>query len=111
MRSGSLFSALIKIRKSKARTLSPLFSLSQHAPYVATYNYECIFHVPTMMPNNYKDPQQIHKKRHVGNDHVQIVSHCPSHPTLNTLYIPPPKCRYIYVAGYAVPSHLPPSLA
>lgn len=53
--------------------LDPFLSTGKVAPYHATYNYECMFHVPTMMPNNYKDPQQIHKKRHVGNDHVHIV--------------------------------------
>ncbi len=53
--------------------LDPNLTTGRYAPFYATYNLECIFHVPTMMPNNLKDAQQIHKKRHVGNDHVHIV--------------------------------------
>ena len=26
------------------------------------------------MPTNRQDPQQVHKKRHVGNDHVHIIA-------------------------------------
>ncbi|KAF0981277.1 hypothetical protein FDP41_012537 [Naegleria fowleri] len=48
-------------------------STGVNAPYYADYRTELMFHVPTMMPNNPKDPQQIHKKRHVGNDHVNII--------------------------------------
>ncbi|KAL9648269.1 hypothetical protein ABK040_013888 [Willaertia magna] len=48
-------------------------STGVQAPYFADYKTEVMFHVPTMMPNNPKDPQQIHKKRHVGNDHVNII--------------------------------------
>ncbi|EFC50362.1 rap/ran GTPase-activating protein [Naegleria gruberi] len=48
-------------------------STGTNAPYYADYRTELMFHVPTMMPNNSKDPQQIHKKRHVGNDHVNII--------------------------------------
>lgn len=32
-----------------------------------------MFHVPTMMPTDENDPQQLVKKRHIGNDHVKIV--------------------------------------
>ncbi|KAL0213384.1 hypothetical protein RCL1_007010 [Eukaryota sp. TZLM3-RCL] len=34
---------------------------------------EIMFHVQTLMPTNHKDSQQIHKKKHIGNDYVHIV--------------------------------------
>jgi hypothetical protein len=43
------------------------------APYYANATTEVIFHVITKMPNKENDNQQIHKKRHVGNDNVHIV--------------------------------------
>eukprot|EP01028_Stygiella_incarcerata_P005580 TRINITY_DN2343_c1_g1_i2.p1 TRINITY_DN2343_c1_g1~~TRINITY_DN2343_c1_g1_i2.p1 ORF type:complete len:1241 (+),score=324.07 TRINITY_DN2343_c1_g1_i2:259-3981(+) len=48
-------------------------SNGQYAPYFADVEMEVIFHVVTMMPTKFGDPQQIQKKRHVGNDHVHIV--------------------------------------
>jgi hypothetical protein len=50
-------------------------STGPHSIYWANSLYECMFHVVTMMPTKPKqlDPQQIHKKRQVGNDHVHIV--------------------------------------
>eukprot|EP00465_Bigelowiella_longifila_P007022 CAMPEP_0185276562 /NCGR_PEP_ID=MMETSP1359-20130426/56447_1 /TAXON_ID=552665 /ORGANISM="Bigelowiella longifila, Strain CCMP242" /LENGTH=297 /DNA_ID=CAMNT_0027870277 /DNA_START=1 /DNA_END=894 /DNA_ORIENTATION=- len=41
--------------------------------YAADALYEIMFHVVTLMPTKNSDMQQIGKKRHVGNDHVQIV--------------------------------------
>ncbi|CAK4523009.1 unnamed protein product [Aphanomyces euteiches] len=41
--------------------------------YYSTSTSELIFHVVTMMPTKESDPQQIDKKRHVGNDYVHIV--------------------------------------
>ncbi|RLN96299.1 hypothetical protein BBJ28_00009332 [Nothophytophthora sp. Chile5] len=41
--------------------------------YYASSHSEVIFHVVTMMPTKPSDPQQIDKKRHVGNDYVHIV--------------------------------------
>eukprot|EP00494_Astrolonche_serrata_P023422 UN23680 len=32
-----------------------------------------MYHVVTRMPNKPNDPQQIPKKRHIGNDHVKII--------------------------------------
>ncbi|GAM28814.1 hypothetical protein SAMD00019534_119900, partial [Acytostelium subglobosum LB1] len=43
------------------------------APYFANMAVETIFHNITMMPTNKAEPQQIHKKRHVGNDIVNII--------------------------------------
>jgi hypothetical protein len=43
------------------------------APYYANATTEVIFHVITKMPNKENDNQQIHKKRHVGNDNVHII--------------------------------------
>ncbi|MCJ1256840.1 Tuberous sclerosis 2-like protein [Lignoscripta atroalba] len=34
---------------------------------------EIVFHVPTMMPTNVDDPQCINKKKHIGNDFVNII--------------------------------------
>jgi hypothetical protein len=48
-------------------------STGQSAPYFADYKTEITYHVPTMMPTSVKEPQQIHKKRHVGNDHVNVI--------------------------------------
>ncbi len=48
-------------------------STGKFAPYFAHSSAEVLFHVPTMMPTNRQDPQQVHKKRHVGNDHVHII--------------------------------------
>ncbi|KAM9976861.1 hypothetical protein ACTFIR_010707 [Dictyostelium discoideum] len=44
-----------------------------YAPYYATPSVEAIFHDITLMPTNPTDSQQIHKKRHVGNDIVNII--------------------------------------
>jgi hypothetical protein len=48
------------------------------APYWANASYEVIFHCATRMPTIDTDPQQIQKKRHVGNDIVHIIwsEHC-----------------------------------
>ncbi|KAL0246517.1 hypothetical protein GEMRC1_007729 [Eukaryota sp. GEM-RC1] len=43
------------------------------AVYYADAQNEVIYHVQTLMPTNPKDPQQIHKKKHIGNDFVHIV--------------------------------------
>lgn len=43
------------------------------APYYCDALIEVIFHDITRMPTHADDPQQIHKKRHVGNDIVHIV--------------------------------------
>eukprot|EP00698_Gefionella_okellyi_P005601 TRINITY_DN15095_c0_g1_i1.p1 TRINITY_DN15095_c0_g1~~TRINITY_DN15095_c0_g1_i1.p1 ORF type:complete len:1151 (-),score=221.33 TRINITY_DN15095_c0_g1_i1:75-3356(-) len=48
-------------------------SAGKQAPYWADYRTEVIYHVPTMMPTNAREVQQIHKKRHVGNDHVHVI--------------------------------------
>ncbi len=53
--------------------LDPLGSTGKFAPYYANATAEVLFHVPTMMPTSRQDPQQVHKKRHVGNDHVHII--------------------------------------
>ena len=41
--------------------------------YFADSQLEVIFHVVTMMPTDEDDEQQISKKKHVGNDHVNII--------------------------------------
>ncbi|KAJ3440176.1 tuberin [Anaeramoeba flamelloides] len=42
-------------------------------PYYADSETEVVFHTITRMPNSETNIQQIHKKKHVGNDIVQIV--------------------------------------
>lgn len=48
-------------------------STGEYTPYFADYKSEIIFHIPSLMPTSKTDPQQIHKKRHIGNDHVKII--------------------------------------
>ena len=55
--------------------------LDQHSDRDGTHTYawrdrvvEIVFHVPTMMPTNLdEDPQCIHKKKHIGNNFVNII--------------------------------------
>jgi len=58
--------------------LDPKLTTGSHAPYYANSLIEVVFHEVTAMPTNPSDEQQIHKKRHVGNDIVHIVysEHC-----------------------------------
>jgi len=53
--------------------LDPKLTTGVTAPYYANSIMEVIFHEITSMPTNPSDNQQIHKKRHVGNDIVHIV--------------------------------------
>eukprot|EP00698_Gefionella_okellyi_P016069 TRINITY_DN4573_c0_g1_i1.p1 TRINITY_DN4573_c0_g1~~TRINITY_DN4573_c0_g1_i1.p1 ORF type:complete len:1547 (+),score=326.92 TRINITY_DN4573_c0_g1_i1:63-4703(+) len=53
--------------------LDPSGSAGTHAPYYATAFHEVIFHVISRMPLKKDDHQQVHRKRHVGNDVVHIV--------------------------------------
>ena len=39
----------------------------------ANFNVEIMFHVATMLPHTHENPQQLHKKRHLGNDLVIVV--------------------------------------
>jgi len=58
--------------------LDPKLTTGITCPYYANSIMEVIFHEVTSMPTNETDPQQIHKKRHVGNDIVHVVysEHC-----------------------------------
>ncbi|KAJ2215174.1 hypothetical protein EV179_002393 [Coemansia sp. RSA 487] len=42
-------------------------------PYFADDGLELVFHEATSMPNSIKEPRQLNKKRHIGNDHVHII--------------------------------------
>ena len=53
--------------------LDPKLTTGVTAPYYANSIMEVIFHEITSMPTAPNDNQQIHKKRHVGNDIVHIV--------------------------------------
>ena len=52
---------------------SDALATGSFAPYYSNPTIECVFHVVTNMPTKENDSQQIHKKRHVGNDFVHIV--------------------------------------
>ncbi|KAI9596261.1 hypothetical protein BDF19DRAFT_421798 [Syncephalis fuscata] len=43
------------------------------AIYYANSTIEMLFHDATRLPTSANDPQQVKKKRHIGNDHVHIV--------------------------------------
>jgi hypothetical protein len=45
----------------------------EHSIYYADAVNELMFHVATLMPTNVDDDQVLNKKRHVGNDHVNII--------------------------------------
>jgi hypothetical protein len=42
--------------------------------YYADFTHEVMFHIAPLIPTDPSDPQQIYKKRHIGNDHVAIQS-------------------------------------
>uniref|UniRef100_A0A7S4KWF4 Rap-GAP domain-containing protein n=1 Tax=Paramoeba aestuarina TaxID=180227 RepID=A0A7S4KWF4_9EUKA len=52
--------------------LDPKMTTGVTAPYYASSTFEMVFHDLTSMPTT-DDPQQIHKKRHVGNDNVHVI--------------------------------------
>ena len=60
--------------------LDPKLTTGSTAPYYANSIMEVVFHDISAMPTNHSssDDQQIHKKRHVGNDIVHVVysEHC-----------------------------------
>jgi hypothetical protein len=41
--------------------------------YYADFSNEAMFHIAPLIPTDPGDPQQIYKKRHIGNDHIHIV--------------------------------------
>ncbi|KAH0794016.1 Rap/ran-GAP family protein [Histomonas meleagridis] len=41
--------------------------------YYSDFLDEIMFHIAPLIPTDYKDEQQIYKKRHIGNDHIHIV--------------------------------------
>lgn len=45
----------------------------EHSIYQKWNNNEIMYHVSVMLPFNYKDKQQLERKRHIGNDIVVIV--------------------------------------
>ena len=45
----------------------------RYAKYYCTATYEMAFHVATKMPTNHSDAQQTEKKKHIGNDQVNII--------------------------------------
>lgn len=53
--------------------LDPKLTTGETAPYYANSIMEVVFHEISSMPTHPSDNQQIHKKRHVGNDIVHIV--------------------------------------
>eukprot|EP01102_Stenamoeba_stenopodia_P002431 TRINITY_DN12256_c0_g1_i1.p1 TRINITY_DN12256_c0_g1~~TRINITY_DN12256_c0_g1_i1.p1 ORF type:complete len:398 (-),score=83.51 TRINITY_DN12256_c0_g1_i1:97-1290(-) len=49
------------------------FTAGRTAPYYANALIEVIYHELTRMPSNPNDPQKITRKRHIGNDSVNII--------------------------------------
>ncbi|GMI05714.1 hypothetical protein TrLO_g10621 [Triparma laevis f. longispina] len=49
------------------------YSNGRYLTYHSTSTTETAFHISTQMPTALNDPQQVKKKRHISNDHVQIV--------------------------------------
>ena len=45
----------------------------RYCKYYCTAIYEMAFHIATTMPTNYNDQQQTEKKKHIGNDQVNII--------------------------------------
>ncbi|XP_064158297.1 signal-induced proliferation-associated 1-like protein 3 isoform X2 [Anguilla rostrata] len=48
-------------------------STGTHSLYTTYQNYEVMFHVSTMLPYMPNNPQQLLRKRHIGNDIVTII--------------------------------------
>ncbi|XP_061072885.1 signal-induced proliferation-associated 1-like protein 3 [Conger conger] len=48
-------------------------STGTHSLYTTYQNYEVMFHVSTMLPYMPSNPQQLLRKRHIGNDIVTII--------------------------------------
>jgi len=44
-----------------------------HSIYTQYHDFEIMFHVSTYLPHSANDPQQVEKKRHLGNDIVVIL--------------------------------------
>ena len=63
----------MKTHPGFAGGLSNTEEIGETAPYYATSTTEVIFHEITRMPTSDKEVQQIHKKKHVGNDWVHII--------------------------------------
>lgn len=53
--------------------LDPQLTTGRTSVYFCDSFVELMYHVVTAMPTSHTDPQQLHKKRHVSNDHVHIV--------------------------------------
>ena len=60
-------------KKYDAKLKCRIFSNGTHSIFYSTSRMEIMFHVSTMIPNKDNDPQRIIKKRHIGNDNVQII--------------------------------------
>ncbi|TLD32104.1 hypothetical protein E2P81_ATG07594 [Venturia nashicola] len=57
---------------------------------------EIIFHIPTMMPTDFEnDPRCNNKKRHIGNDYVNIIWNESGHPFAFDTF--PSQFNYVYI--------------
>lgn len=63
----------INTHKGYTGGLDPLSKTGNTAPYYANCGVEVMYHDLVRMPTDPNDPNQINKKRHVGNDIVHIV--------------------------------------
>lgn len=61
-------------------------STGRESVYTAFANHEIMFHVSTLLPYSKDNRQQIERKRHVGNDIVNLVFESggdPAHPSFS----------------------------
>ncbi|TNN41162.1 Signal-induced proliferation-associated 1-like protein 3 [Liparis tanakae] len=57
----------------KSKSVPPADSTGTHSLYTSYQGYEVMFHVSTMLPYMPNNPQQLLRKRHIGNDIVTII--------------------------------------
>ncbi|XP_059574399.1 signal-induced proliferation-associated protein 1 isoform X2 [Alligator mississippiensis] len=65
--------ALRGFTKYRAQLDTQTDSTGTHSLYTTYQDYEIMFHVSTMLPYTPNNPQQLLRKRHIGNDIVTIV--------------------------------------
>ena len=60
-------------RYAVAPRLAAADTTGTHSVYTTMDDFEIMFHVSTLLPHNPRDPQQVERKRHIGNDICVIV--------------------------------------
>ncbi|CAI4233182.1 unnamed protein product [Auanema sp. JU1783] len=84
-------------------------STGRESVYTAFAGHEIMFHVSTMLPYSRENDQQIERKRHVGNDIVNIVFEStddPQHPSFSPTMMKSHFTHVFAVITYEAPTHL-----